>query len=204
MTEEEWLNATDPRPMLKFLRDAGLVMKDAWAASDRKRWLLACACLRRNYFPLTNGWIRQAVEATERMVDGQESEERWLAVLRLRREDLSRRERWRVKRCTLILFAASVAPPGLFRDIFGDPFHPTHFIDPELLAWNEGLVGRLAEAVYEERAMPEGTLDRARLAVLADALEEAGCADTELLGHLRGPCPHVRGCWALDVVLGKG
>jgi hypothetical protein len=91
----------------------------------------------------------------------------------------------------------------LLRCIFGNPFHPTHFIDPELLAWNEGLVRRLAEAAYEERALPEGTLDLDLLAILADALEDAGCADAELLGHLRGPGPHVRGCWALDVVLGK-
>jgi hypothetical protein len=46
-------------------------------------------------------------------------------------------------------------------------------------------------------------LDRVRLAVLADALEEAGCADANLLGHLRGPGPHVRGCFALDLLLGK-
>jgi hypothetical protein len=47
-------------------------------------------------------------------------------------------------------------------------------------------------------------LDTVRLAVLADALEEAGCADPDLLGHLRGPGPHVRGCWAVDLLLGKG
>lgn len=49
----------------------------------------------------------------------------------------------------------------------------------------------------------EGTLDPARLAVLSDALEEAGCAEAALLTHLRSPGPHVRGCWALDLVLGR-
>jgi hypothetical protein len=48
-----------------------------------------------------------------------------------------------------------------------------------------------------------GRLDPTRLAVLADALEEAGCADAELLGHLRGPGLHVRGCWAVDSLLGR-
>jgi hypothetical protein len=62
----------------------------------------------------------------------------------------------------------------------------------------------LAPAAYEERALPSGELDPARLAVLADALEDTGCADSEVLGHLRGPGPHVRGCWALDLILGKG
>ena len=61
----------------------------------------------------------------------------------------------------------------------------------------------LANAAYDERELPSGHLDPARLAVLSDALEEAGCADADLLAHLRSPGPHVRGCWALDLVLGK-
>ena len=61
----------------------------------------------------------------------------------------------------------------------------------------------MAQAIYDERELPSGHLDAARLAVLADMLEEAGCTDPELLGHLRGPGPHVLGCWALDAVLGK-
>ena len=58
-------------------------------------------------------------------------------------------------------------------------------------------MAKLAQAIYEER-------DLRRLPVLADALEDAGCEDADLLGHLRGPGRHVRGCWALDLVLGKG
>jgi hypothetical protein len=72
------------------------------------------------------------------------------------------------------------------------------------LAWGSGTVRRLAGAAYEERELPGGTLDTTRLAVLADALEEAGCTDPMLLGHLRGPGPHPRGCWAVDLILGKG
>jgi hypothetical protein len=40
-------------------------------------------------------------------------------------------------------------------------------------------------------------------AILADALEEAGCTDAAILSHLRGPGPHVRGCWVVDLLLGK-
>ena len=61
----------------------------------------------------------------------------------------------------------------------------------------------LAQAAYDERELPSGTLDATRLAVLADALEEAGCPDRTILDHLRGPGPHVRGCWAVDLLLGK-
>ena len=62
----------------------------------------------------------------------------------------------------------------------------------------------LAQAAYDQRTLPAGHLDPARLAVLADALDEAGCTDADVLNHLRGPGPHVRGCWAVDLLLGKG
>jgi hypothetical protein len=60
----------------------------------------------------------------------------------------------------------------------------------------------LAASAYRERGA-DGTLDSLRLAVLADALEEAGATDGALLRHLRSPGPHVRGCHVLDAVLGK-
>ncbi len=92
---------------------------------------------------------------------------------------------------------------ALLRCIFGNPFRPAPGVDPAWLAWHGAAVPQLARAAYEERRLPEGTLDPARLAVLADALEEAGCTDTEMLGHLRSPWPHVRGCWAVDLLLGR-
>jgi hypothetical protein len=92
----------------------------------------------------------------------------------------------------------------LIREVIGNPFRPSPSLADQVLRWNSGTVRRLAQGVYDEPRMPEGTLDNARLAVLADALEEAGCTDLDLLGHLRGSGGHVRGCWALDVVLGKG
>jgi hypothetical protein len=92
---------------------------------------------------------------------------------------------------------------NLLRDIFGPlPFREVH-IDSAWLAWNDGTMKKLAEAAYEQRSLPDGTLDQARLAVLADALEEAGCADTGLLAHLRSSGPHVRGCHVVDILLGK-
>jgi len=87
----------------------------------------------------------------------------------------------------------------LLREVFGNPFRPAT-ISP---AWRTPQVVALAQAASEERELPAGTLDQARLAVLADALEEAGCDQADLLAHLRGPGPHVRGCWAVDLLLGK-
>jgi hypothetical protein len=84
----------------------------------------------------------------------------------------------------------------ILRDIFGSLFRPAR-VDPAWLAWEGGTAPRLAAAVYEERAFD-------RLPILADALEDAGCDQADLLGHLRGPGPHVRGCWTVDLILGKG
>jgi hypothetical protein len=87
----------------------------------------------------------------------------------------------------------------LLRDLIGNPFRPVT-IDP---AWHTPTVTNLAATAYEERPMPSGEHDPARLAVLADALEEAVCDNADLLSHLRAPGPHVRGCWAVDLLLGK-
>jgi hypothetical protein len=94
------------------------------------------------------------------------------------------------------------AQAALVRDIFGNPFRPVA-VAPGWLAWSGGTVARLAQAAHDERRLPSGHLDPGRLAVLADALEDAGCADEAILSHLRGLAPHVRGCWAVDLILGK-
>jgi hypothetical protein len=90
----------------------------------------------------------------------------------------------------------------LLRDLVGSPplLRPA-VGGPAVLGWNGGIVGRLAQAAYEDR-LPSGHLEPGRLAVLADALEDA-CGDPEMLGHLRGPGQHVRGCWVIDLLLGK-
>jgi hypothetical protein len=86
---------------------------------------------------------------------------------------------------------------GLIRDLFGNPFRPAPTIERATLAWNDGTVVRLATAIYEERAFD-------RMPVLADALQEAGCEEGEILGHCRQPdTVHVRGCHVLDWLLGK-
>jgi hypothetical protein len=96
---------------------------------------------------------------------------------------------------------AEAAHCEVLRDLFGPlPFRPVSIapacLTPQVVA--------LAQAAYDQREVPTGMLDGARLAVLADALEDAGCDQAYLLAHLRGPGPHVRGCWVLDLLLGKG
>ena len=80
----------------------------------------------------------------------------------------------------------------LFFEHFGDTEHPVA-LDP---AWRTEAVVGLAIRIYADRAFD-------RLPVLADALEDAGCANADVLGHCRGPGPHARGCWVVDLLLGK-
>lgn len=81
----------------------------------------------------------------------------------------------------------------------GNPFRTAPF-DSE---YRPPLAFGLTRAAYDNRTLPEGTLDPARLAALADDLEAAGCTDSEVLGHLRLPGLHWRGCWPLDLLLDK-
>ena len=103
----------------------------------------------------------------------------------------------------MLLYSPDLASAALLRCIFGNPFCPSPPLPPAVFAWNDGTVCRIAEAIYEERRMPEGTLDTARLAILADARLDAGCDDEALPARCRSAGPHVRGCWAIDLLLGR-
>jgi hypothetical protein len=81
---------------------------------------------------------------------------------------------------------------ALAGEVFGDPFREARFAP----CWRTAEVVRLAETVSDEGAWEE-------LPVLADALEDAGCDDAEVLGHLRAGGRHVRGCWAVDLARGR-
>jgi hypothetical protein len=88
------------------------------------------------------------------------------------------------------------AQARLLREVFGNPFRPSPPLPPEVRAWHDGTMVRLAEAMYDAR-------DFSNMGLLADALLDAGCADEELLAHCRSGAEHVRGCWAVDLLLGK-
>ena len=196
MDEEQWLTGSDSDQLLAYLLQNS-------KASERKRQLFTVASYRRLWHLFTNELSKRAVEVSEGNADGLASREdveaAWDAAeaataggpdphmtiyLALRQQD------------------ELEAGCHLLRCIFGNPFRPAS-LAPAWLSWHDATVVRLAQAAYEERQMPAGTLDNGRLAVLADGLEEAGCTSEDILGHLRGPGPHVRGCWAVDRCLGK-
>src|SRR5262249_50435458 len=80
----------------------------------------------------------------------------------------------------------------LLRDIFGNPFRPVT-ADP---SWPTCPILAMASQMY-------GSRDFSAMTILADALQDAGCDNSDLLDHCRGVGPHVRGCWAVDLLLGK-
>jgi hypothetical protein len=213
MTEADWDSCTDPQKMLLFLRNSG-------KTSERKLLLFACACCRSIWHLLTDKCSRRAVEVVEPFADGRATPQtfrkwHWVAYEAYEVTGGAAYAPYaaghRVADLAASDAAESAAGAGqerasqcdLLRDIAANPFRAAPTIDPAWLTWNDGTVKKLAEAAYEERSLPDGTLEGDRLAVLADALEEAGVNDNPLLEHLRGPGPHVRGCFVLDAILGK-
>jgi hypothetical protein len=220
MTESEWLACEDPEAMLESLRGR---------ASDRKLRLFAVACCRHLLAQVAvNSWGEEAVDVAERYADGEASDVElqdaaeattsdWTAAYACAEAASSEGGIDAAIYCAdnaahaagehaAFLIAANDDHPafavrraaeheaqvGLLRCIFGNPFRPV-VNDP---AWLSPGVVSLAQTIYEGR-----TFDR--MPELADALEEAGCHDADLLGHCRQPGPHVRGCWVVDWLLGK-
>ncbi|HEY7308947.1 MAG TPA: hypothetical protein VH643_06210 [Gemmataceae bacterium] len=215
MTEAEWQSCGDPHAMLDFL--------DA-QASPRKLRLLACACCRRLWTNLSSE-ARRSVETAELFADRKVGPKdlrgaRGPCYSGLRADNSASfaaapSQSFRRYARTALLHAAwsagwpswvervrpeteaaeKVAQAMLVRDIFGNPFQPVS-IARTWLAWNLGTVRKMAQAIYDDRRFDD-------LPILADALEEADCMDSDILSHCRASAAHVRGCRVLDALLGK-
>jgi hypothetical protein len=225
MTEAKWLRCQDPTAMLQYMQNSNRV-------SARKLRLLACGCWRGHWHLLTDERSRRALEMGERYADRLVDESERLAAreaAHLALEELVVQQQWEkavaargaravvenrddvaalaVGRRNQVVERKDAKPElrrqvVLLRCVLGNPFRPLA-ISTVVRNWQDGVVVRLAQAAYENRILPVGTLDRDRLAVLTDALEEAGVTETLLLEHLRDPGPHVRGCHVLDAILDR-
>jgi hypothetical protein len=219
MTGAEWDACADPGSMLLTLPVRG---------SGRKARLLAAACCRRlgTFLDPDTQAIRSGfLDVMERRAD-EPLPDNWADAVT---EDAAAAQSYEkvdgcaeIETCYFMIRHAGLASgcleiaamyakgrgaqgeageqAALVRDIFGNPSRPPPEVRTTL---RTPLVLSIASTAYEDRLMPSGHLDPARLAVLADALEESGCTNTAILTHLRSAGPHVRGCWALDLVLGK-
>ena len=189
--------------MLLFLRGR---------ASERKLRLAGCAYCR-GVWPLLGKASRRVVVLGEELADRPVDEERVMPSCGRRfnrdnvfytsgvndtsRHDIAYRvainDGWYTVQWTMGNWANYRVANTFIRDIFGNPFRPVAF-DP---AWLTSTAVALAEGIYADRAFD-------RLPILADALQDAGCDDADILDHCRGDGPHVRGCWVVDLVLGEG
>ena len=224
MTEAQWLAIENPTFMLEHIRQQ---------VSDRKLRLFGCACCRRVWH-LYDTAGRHAVGVAERLADQLATNtERRAAVLAISERvgyagpatvagvkayeagvrtaectasdnahellgplpqpsnDAAVEQYRRIsERLTALERAANV--PAL-RDIFGNPFRPVTFA-PD---WRTDTAMTLARQMYESR-------DFSAMPILADALQDAGCTNDDILSHCRDTNQtHVRGCWVVDLVLGK-
>ena len=223
MFEARWLNCNEPEMMLRYMLGK---------TGDRKLRLFACACVRRVWSMLRDERSRVAVQVAEEYADrpvgftrlspvraAARSAGQWLDAVASRGESddggsavwaaraaaaTVEDTGWDVARnaATAVARARNAsrlqerrAQCDLLRDAFRNPFRALA-LNPAWLHWHEGCVVTMARTIYEERRFEE-------MPILADALEEAGCEDEEILWHCRVDSPHARGCWLLDAILGR-
>lgn len=206
MTEAEWLACTDPLSMLRHLRAdldsrkamllVGASMRRVWEAlhPDCRAWAEKAEMVAEGAFPpevLGDDW-----ELVEHFLATHDGVGRCYAVVTIASGGWEEDYNW--EKGDRAWEEERAEQAKLVRDIFGNPFRPATAIPTATTP-----VLSLAQAAYEHRSLPSGHLDPTRLSVLSDSLEEAGCTDEAILSHLRSPGPHVRGCWALDLILGK-
>jgi hypothetical protein len=233
MTEAEWLACSDPWPMLQFLGDVQAddrKLRLFACACCRRIWHLLSEQGAREAAELAERFADRLVGDKERSDARREAQ---LAAQSRAVTPTPTAPKWQRRAASAVYYGAArgaweaangafrlavdalvwraggyecrdahavsmsehAAQAAALRDIFGNPFRPVG-LDP---AWRDGdgAVARLAQAIYDERRFEASP-------ILADALEDAGCTDPAILAHCRGPGPHVRGCWVVDLLLGRG
>lgn len=216
MTEARWLTCTDPSMMLRYVRRR--------YSGDRKFRLFAVAACHRIRHRLPDDRCRGALEVCERFAEGLASTDELKAAEAAAEAaftEFDNRDGWETAAAAVSAachfgedvpaFAASAARQATWlvwprtqrrlevrwqaqvaHDTFGNPFRPVA-VSP---SWLTSTVTQIASGIYADRAFD-------RLPILADALQDAGCENPDLLDHCRSHGPHVRGCWAIDLVLEK-
>ncbi len=227
MTEKEWLECVDPDKLLWAPQLRNKI-------SERKQRLFACACCRRMWNLLTDDRSRAIVQIAEEYSDGNatrseldtayEAARRAVAVPIVSFKSVmgtitnytpasvacgagTTGPRFSSRPTTLLAAVIAETLAGdrsahgeerkeqaaIFRDLIGNPFRPVT-LDPR---WLSSTVLDLARTIYDERVFE-------RMPILGDALMDAGCDNEEIIEHCQGLGPHTRGCWVIDLLLGKG
>lgn len=215
MTEEKWFVCEDPGELLAFYRGK---------VTHRKARLYGIACCRVTWSWMVEPQVRRAIDLSEAFSDDMSVQDELDMAVQQVTENHERVATgdtggWALWHRLAAVLNATGNPPraklvphhlaisaiesgidnpllGLatqfVRDIFGNPFRPVA-VDAY---WRSSAVTALAKSIYEEQRFD-------RLPILADALEDAGCENENILNHCRCDGPHVRGCWVVDLILGK-
>jgi hypothetical protein len=223
MTEAEWLASAAPIGMLQFLADVYDRL------SPRKLRLFAAYCCRNVLHPETEPEVRHAVEMLEQFAEGQITDVQFWAThapvakiwLFYFGTNMISSAAFHMTECairdplTAAIHAAyysgeaahlrcgtgnreteKALQAAWVRDIFPSPYR-RKFVDRDWFRWNDGTAASLARQMYEAR-------DFFDMPILADALEDAGCGCADMIDHCRDRhTAHVRGCWVVDLILGK-
>ena len=177
MNETEWLHCTDPQMMLDFMFDG---------ASPRKIDLYTTGSYRSVLHLVNDERFANKLDERERYFDG---------LATVAELDAAIHAADQVPHAICLAAWDSIPPQcqvALIRDLFGNPFHPVRF-EP---AWATLAVRSRAQTIYDKRQFQD-------MSLLSIALEEAGCANEEILSHCCQPGEHWRGCWVIDLVLAK-
>jgi hypothetical protein len=196
MTEEEWLASGDPIPMADFALNSARATNRVNRLFVAEFWAWQATRVDEQSRPsLSNQAAQMAMwaESGRFPKPGRPSRSRRVIFFNVDsgvsvRMTASGPRHWQEPWKTDALAIQSL----FLRDIFGNPFRPVA-VDP---GWLTSSVVELARGIYDQKAFD-------RLPILADALQDAGCDHPDVLAHCRGPGPHVRGCWVVDLVLGK-
>ncbi len=176
MTEAEWLTDTDIMRLLGVVQRLIVVEKRSY----RKLRLFACASCRQVWDSLSND-LKEGLESAEKHEDGMDIGGRMLML-----HDSADQFAF-----TELAEEVNFAP--FLRDIYGNPFRTVSFSP----TWRTDTAVSLARMMYEAR-------DFSAMPILADALQDAGCDNPDILSHCRDTSlTHVRGCWVTDLVLSK-
>jgi hypothetical protein len=187
-----------------------------WAHPRAPR-LLSCSVCRLIWDQFTDSRSRKAIEVAEEYADGIVTLKALTAAHKTERtayEEARKPDRWHCaiaaetacpKNVMSALESVVMTVSGTDQTAFDplvmpmihDVFHRRLF-NPIILnpTWRTSTVLALATGIYEEKAFD-------RMPILADALGDAGCDNEDILNHCRGPGPHCRGCFAIDLILGK-
>lgn len=225
MTEAQWLAAQwGSQAMVWALLQSGKVQRTK--VGRRKLRLYGCGCCRLIWPLLGDPRLREAVEVAEELAEGQTTKEMLQSVREKNIEltygtcEITDPRAKNLIAADMALATTSERPSDaafemtacalplagyfggeregeavlchLLRCVFGNPFRPVK----SQKAWRNATATILAQTIYEDRVFD-------RLPILADALEEAGCTNADILAHCRQPGEHVRGCWVVDLLLGK-